>query len=79
MNFGFTADNWKALAIALGAHGAENEVAKVRETGFGPRYEVEGPLAAPGGRRPWVRSVWQLDSGEIAPRLITAFPMEDKP
>ena len=74
--FGFTLVNWEVLAIALQEHGAKNEVAKVKETGFGPRYEVEGGLASPDGRRPRDRSVWQVDSGQIASRLITAHPLE---
>lgn len=52
------------------------EVARTRETGHGPRFEVEGELRCPDGRRPRVRTVWQLDQGEVAPRLITAYPLE---
>ena len=44
--------------------------------GFGPRYEVEGILITPDGRRPRLRSVWQVDEGQLAPRLITAYPLE---
>jgi len=40
-----------------------------------PRYEVDGPLNTPAGRTPYVRTVWQLDHGEVAPRLITAYPV----
>lgn len=50
---------------------------KVRETGFSPRYEVEGELDAPDGRRPRVRTVWQLDHDAVAPRLLTAYPLEN--
>ena len=53
-----------------------NEVTKLTEAGFGPRYEMEGELRAPDGRRPRVRTVWQMDEGETAPRLITACPLE---
>ena len=74
--FGFTLEAWQELAVALKKHGEENEVAKVKETSFGPRYEVEGTLAAADGRRPRLRTVWQFDTGQIAPRLITAYPME---
>ena len=73
--FGFSADKWEVLADALRAHGQTHEVNQVRETGFGPRYEVEGTLTAPDGREPRVRSVWQLDKGAVAPRLITAYPL----
>jgi hypothetical protein len=74
--FGFRAEEWEVLALALREHGRQNEVRSVRETGFGPRYEVEGELAAPDGRRPRVCTVWQLDVGQTAPRLITTYPLE---
>src|SRR5437870_2684502 len=77
--FGFTLDVWERLAVALKVHGAENEVTKVKDTGFGPRYEVEGELATPDGRRPRLRTVWQVDEGQNAPRLITAHPLEPAP
>jgi hypothetical protein len=64
------------LAAALREHGQRYEVAKVKETGFGPRYEVDGGLPTPAGQQPHVRTVWQLDYGNIAPRLITAHPLE---
>jgi hypothetical protein len=74
--FGFTLDASEELSVALKKHGAENEVSKTKETGFGPRYEVEGELSTPDGRRPRLCSVWQVDKGQIAPRLITAYPLE---
>lgn len=74
--FGFQPETWEVLAVALRDHGEQNEVTKVKQTGFGPRYEVEGELAAPDGRRPRVLTVWQFDEGQVAPRLITAHPLE---
>jgi hypothetical protein len=68
-------DNWEMLARAPREHGEQNGVSSETETGFGPRYEVDGPLSTPAGRRPRVRTVWQLDHGEVAPRLITAYPL----
>ena len=40
--FGFRAEKWEQLAQALRIHGKTHEVKRTRETGFGPRYEVEG-------------------------------------
>ena len=37
--------------------------------------KIKGDLPAPDGRAPRIRTVWQLDTGEIAPRLITAYPL----
>jgi hypothetical protein len=73
--FVFSRENGKVLAEALLLHGQTHEVKRVRETGFGPRYEVEGELRAADGRTPRVRSVWQRDEGAVAPRLITAYPL----
>jgi hypothetical protein len=75
--FGFRAEQWEIFAQALREQGRNHDVTKVRETGFGPRYEVEGVLCSPDGRRPRVRTVWQLDRGAAAPRLITAYPLEE--
>ena len=46
----------------------------IQKTGFGPRFIVEGELTAADGRKTRIRTVWQFDRGEIAPRLITAYP-----
>jgi hypothetical protein len=75
--FGFKAENWEELARALRRHRQTHDVKRSRETGFGPRYQVEGELPSPDNRSPLVRTIWQLDHGEVAPRLITAYPLED--
>ena len=75
--FGFRPDTCEVLGEALREHGRKNEIVRVYETGFGPRFIVEGALNTPTGRRPRVRTVWQFDHGAIAPRLITAYPLEN--
>jgi uncharacterized protein DUF6883 len=73
--FGFFAEQWETLAAALREHGRQHDVSRVKETGFGPRFAVEGALVAPDGRSARVCSVWQIDEGQLAPRLITAYPL----
>ena len=75
-DFGFAAEFWELLAEALREHGRTHEVARVVETGFGPRFVVDGELKTPCGRCPQVRAVWQKDEGAVAPRLISAYPLE---
>ena len=77
-SFGFRIEQWEVLAEAFQEHGQVREVTNVQDTGFGPRYEVEGPLRTPDGRNPLVRTVWQRDLDAPAPRLITAYPVEKK-
>lgn len=76
--FGFRLEEWRRLADALHEHGCAHDVVRTVETGFGPRYTVEGELKTPSGRRPRVRSVWQMDQGAVAPRLISAYPLAPK-
>ena len=73
--FGFQVEEWQTLASALQHHAAEHEVAKVEESPFGKRYVIEGAMAAPDGRSPFVRSVWFIRSGEQTPRFVTAYPL----
>ena len=68
--FGFTLDDWEILSLALCGHARQHEVSRITETVFGPRYEVEGELQTPDGRTPRIRTVWQLDRGMVAPRVI---------
>jgi hypothetical protein len=42
----------------------------------GCTYLVEGRITTPPGRRPRVRTVWLVEAGELAPRFITAYPLE---
>lgn len=75
--FGFNADNLDAARNALLKHGRSYDVARVVQTGYGPRYAVEGIPETPDQRNPYVRTVWQMDNGEVAPRLITAYPLDE--
>jgi hypothetical protein len=74
--FGFTLEAWDVLASVLWEHPQRHEVARTYETRWGPRFEIDGELKAPGGRQPRIRTVCQVDEGQIAARLITAYPLE---
>ena len=75
MRFGFTIEKWQELAEALRAVGTANPVVAVVESPHGVRYTVDGPMQAPDGRTPWVRTVWIVEPGDPGPRLITAHPL----
>ncbi|MFY9622435.1 MAG: DUF6883 domain-containing protein [Pyrinomonadaceae bacterium] len=74
--FGFALEAWDVLARALREHAQRHEVSRTYQTRWGRRFEIDGALNALDGRQPRIRSVWQLDDGDIAPRLITAYPLE---
>jgi hypothetical protein len=76
LQLGFNRKNWKTLQQALCVHARSYPVVSMVETDFGPQFVIEGSLQCPDGRQTLVRSVWQIDVGKIAPRLITSYPLE---
>jgi hypothetical protein len=72
--YGFSARHWRVLRDALIAHAKANDITASRQTRFGTRYEIDGPLPAPDGRAPMVRVVWFVELQDGAPRLVTLVP-----
>ncbi len=73
--FGFMAAAWPKLRDALLDHTRSAPVISAADTPFGKKYILEGPLAAPDGRRPRIRAVWFVETGETAPKFVTAYPV----
>jgi hypothetical protein len=72
---GFTRDAWRELATILSRHAGEHEIYRVEDSRFGTRYVVEGPIEAPDGTRPRIRTVWFVEIDSDTPRLVTAYPV----
>jgi hypothetical protein len=75
LRFGFRREEWSVLTDALRQHARENPVADSISDADGVTYLVEGPLETPSHRKPHVRTVWLAETGELAPRFITAYPL----
>lgn len=73
--FGFVADEWEALAETLMAHALAHPVSSMSESKYGTKYRIDGRILCPDGRAPFIRSVWIIDSGTEAPRLVTVHPL----
>lgn len=73
-HFGFSTDAPGTLERALLLHAQENAVVRTIETPHGTKYEIEGPLQAPGGRKPVLKSVWIIERHGDVPRFVTAMP-----
>jgi hypothetical protein len=74
--FGFSADAGETLAQALLQH-AENEVLRLEDSPFGQRYIVDGEARATARRKPRVRAIWFIETGEDVPYLVIAYPLEN--
>lgn len=75
LRFGFRREEWSVLADALLRHARENGVTESISDLDGVTHIVEGPLETPSGRKPRLRSGWLIETGELAPRFITAYPV----
>ena len=71
---GFYEADWPTLAAALRKLADAGEVARSVESAHGKKYIVDGWIEAPSGKSSMVRSVWIVDRGLVAPRLVTAYP-----
>lgn len=73
-SFGFSTARWRDLAEPLLELARRSEVLEAAETSRGWRDVVRCQIRTPVGRRPTMRTVWDLERGSSAPRLIAAFP-----
>nr|WP_286158899.1 DUF6883 domain-containing protein [Methylobacterium sp. Leaf456] len=74
LGFGFSPAESEAFASALAAHPWLNAQGRLITPPIGlPRLTFEGPLMAPDGRSPRVRTVWELTPDDTA-RFLTAYP-----
>ena len=74
LGFGFRPEAPEAMRQALLQHAKANDAVGLHQSEHGTKYTVQGPLPAPDGRAPVVRSVWIIDQGGGTPRFVTAFP-----
>jgi len=72
--FGFAVDHSDVLDEALRGIASNNEVICEEISSFGSRYVVDGIMKTPDGRSAFVRTVWFIEHGQSAPRLVTAYP-----
>ena len=74
---GFRLDNWQFLATALRKLAGTTAVAKKMASPHGLKYILDGKIETPSGKSPGVRTIWIVDQGLQAPRLVTAYPSKD--
>jgi len=74
---GFNQDDWEDLALAFRKLAGRAEITKRVASSHGCKYIVEGRIETPGGKSPAVRTVWIIDRGADAPRLVSAYPSQE--
>lgn len=74
ISLGYKLDDWHRLAADVRQYHLSADVAIVRETEYGVRYEISAPILTPAGKTRPFRSIWQIDTGSTQARLITMYP-----
>ena len=73
---GFDETNVSELEEALLSVVRSQDVSSVERSAHGTKYVVEGEIGTPSGRRLTLRTVWIIESGTQAPRLVTAYALQ---
>lgn len=71
---GFRRDEWKTLADALLKLARETEVWSSATSPHGQKFVIIGQIETPSGRPANVQTIWIMDTGTAAARLVTAYP-----
>ncbi len=79
-SLGFSKQDPDRLVVALKNVAEQGTVVKHDRSVHGDKYLVDGHLMAHVEKSLWpVRTVWIIDHGGNAPRLVTAYPGKERP
>jgi len=75
--FGFRRDEWQTMAGALCKLAREAEVSVSSTSAHGQKFVIVGRIETPSGRSATVQTIWIMDTGAAAARLVTAYPAKE--
>lgn len=75
---GYNESNVDTMIRDLIAVAQSEPVSDISENAFGFKYEIYGIIQPPIGGDLLVLTVWMIEHGENAPRLVTAYPQEQE-
>lgn len=53
----------------------KEDIKETIESSYGIKYVIEGIIQSPNGSTIKIKTVWIIEKGETAPRLVTAYPI----
>lgn len=75
---GYTQADWPRLEADLREQVLSLDAVPVKQSAYGQKYEILGPLTGPNGLAAWIRTIWIILTGETVPRLVTLIPVEKR-
>ncbi len=77
-SLGFSETNLKLLEDELLHIARTSSVQEVVETVYGLKHVIIGSISTPTGKTVTILTVWIIDTGKVAPRLVTARPYKKR-
>ena len=74
---GFRRAEWQTLARALQTLADQTEVTQSLKSPHGQKYVIVGRIESPTGKSARVQTIWIVDKGLEAARLVTAYPRKE--
>ncbi len=74
LRFGFSSKAPELLAQALLLHPSSDRLTQSAPSVHGMKHIYEGPIQAPDGRAPSIRTIWIIDRTGVA-SFVTAYPL----
>ena len=75
LGYGFSESNVAELEKGLLSVARDGEMVAVVPSPYGVKYVLDGPIVTPAGPMVVLRTVWIIDTGDVYPRFITAYPV----
>jgi hypothetical protein len=75
---GYRKAEWRVLRQSLAAVALTGRIRAVAATDHGVKYIIEGDVNVPRGDAATIRTIWIIDTDTDVPRLVTAYPVEDR-
>ncbi len=72
---GFDEENVGTFERNLLEIAQSNEIVDEKTSAYGVKYVIDGILETPGGEEIYLRTVWIIETGQAAPRFVTAYPV----
>lgn len=74
LQLGFDPNRWEEMANTLRQLAKESDVMLTTDSDHGRKFVLVGKIHSPSGRSALVQSIWIIDKGTDAARLVTAYP-----
>jgi hypothetical protein len=75
---GYRKADWRVLRQSLDAIAQTGRICAIAATRHRVKYMIEGEVEVPRGGSAAIRTIWIIDSDTDVPRLVTAYPAEER-